>query len=203
MAKNGWFDGWPKQATWARPIKDLLYEEEMEAKAVALKRSEEERKARETERELSRQESIERKSEMIRIAKALRGTMGAGVASLQRAGVVVVKVMETLSHDFASGAFDKMGPSAKFKLAKEFIEAEARLAEAFERLDKMARLDAGKPTEVIQVEDMTMEQAVQEIESASALLQLAREEGLLDGSSEPEPESEDPSGDGSNGRAVH
>jgi hypothetical protein len=200
MAKQGWHKGWLTQAAWAEPIKAVLQREIDEARALAIRESEEARKAKETERDLIRRESINRRAEMIKIGGALRSTLGAGVASLQRAGAVVVKVMDTLANDLQAGVFDKMGPGAKMKLAKEFIEAEGRLTEAFERLDKIARLEEGRPTEVIQVEDMTVEQAVQEIESAKALLDLAREEGLLDTAAQDEIDR--PNGK-SNGSAVH
>lgn len=182
MAKHGWLKGWvtPKGgATWAIPFSQVLKEEQEAAILLSYKKQEEERKAKETEREVVRQESLERRVEMLRIGKALRGTLGANVAAQQRVSAVQVKLMDRLAHDLASGAFDKMGPAALIKLNREVAEVQALLVRSYEGMDKIVRLEEGRPTEVIQVEDVTMEEALKEFEEAKALLELAQKEGLM------------------------
>jgi hypothetical protein len=179
MAKRGWFNGWPKDATWAKPIKLVLEEENDSARAEMLKQAEADRAAAQKERDLSRQEGVERRTQMLQLAKAMRGTLGAGVVALQKIGPVLAKALDSFSADLK--VIEEMHPREKLVLAREYIKAHSILTSAYAELDAIARLEENKPTEIVQIqaEDMTPEQAAREIEEAKALLDLAREEGLL------------------------
>jgi len=179
MAKRGWLTGWMNQAAWAKPIHVLLEEEADTSRADALRQAEAERAAQARDRSLARQESVERRTQMIQLAKAMRGTLGAGVVALQKIGPVLAKALESFQNDLQT--ITEMHPKAKLELAREYIKAHSCLTSAFAELDAIARLEENKPTEIIQVqaEDMTPAQAAREIEEAKALLDLAREEGLL------------------------
>lgn len=181
-AKRAWEVGWrefPDER--ARPIRDVLAQEEEEAAKLAqreeVRRREAAQRAAQEGDEAVRREAAERRAAMLQLAKGVRGTLAAGLASLQHAGRAIVAVMQTFGED-SIAELRAMPAKEKLKVARDYTLAVERVTLSYEAVDRIARLDDERPTEILGVE-VSMEEAAREIEAAHRTLALAREEGLL------------------------
>lgn len=180
MSKRGWEEGWQKWRglAFARPIREIIAEEEADAQQVAARKAAEERKRVADEGNLVRQEQLDRKGQMLNMLKAIRVAMGAGLGSLQRFGVTLARVMETFPINPQEIA--AMPAGKRLSLMREFVRATNMVTESYERLDKMSRLDNEQPTEILGFEPVSLADAAREIEEAKAMLDLMRTEGLIE-----------------------
>lgn len=185
-ARRGWEEGWPAYVWAARPIKDIIKEEQ----AIARQRSVEQDAVREaslqreledasrriaeqsvqpqTDRELVRQHALEtREAEALAIrlsrsnAIGLLTAMGDLVPSIQQLTKTVARQIETIT-DMTPGSF--------VRLLREFASAVKMVNEATDAVIKMERLVLGEPTQILGLAsgDMTRDEAIAAIMAMQA-----------------------------------
>lgn len=177
MTKRAWEKGWPQHG-WAKPIRHVLEEERFTAVAEAARRRREEATKVEENRTLAKEEGIGRQRDLVQLARGVRGDLGLATVSLQHVGRALAGMFQNRPLNVA--ALADLPPAQQIRLLLDYSRAVGYAVSAYEALDRIARLDEGKPTELIAAEvSITQEEAVREIEEAHSLLTLLKEEGCL------------------------
>lgn len=181
-AKRGWEQGWPKQYVWAQPIREVIREEMANARKARLEAQEAERFDQEKEREKARTASIKAAQEEAQAVSIARtNSIGAGmiVGSLMRALVPLTKQIETALANPAT----QLAPNQIAKMLADMANVTRHSNEAMRVALELERLRLGEPTNIGgiqgQLDDMTTEEAVEELISVQRSLDRAARSGIL------------------------
>jgi hypothetical protein len=181
-AKKAWDQGWPHKGF--RPISVVLQEEHMAAMAAA--RDAAARAANEAEavREKARQEAIESLAQEKQMLKAARGdVLGALVlaAELIPAMRQVAKAVAKACEPGPDGSPPAIPPGLAMGLLTRHATLVQKAVGATEAIVQLSRLDRGAATVHVGVvaEDLSLEQAAEELEALEETLAAARTRGLL------------------------
>ena len=191
-ATRAWSVGWTETHGWARPIREVLEAETLEARAQMLQREQDERIAAarreiearreaarkaEEEREAGRRQAVEARTQegqMVRLSRA--NTLGL-LGSLAKLQPAVSHLADQIRAAILSGSVD---PSDAAPLLKTVSSVVRDAITASQIVVELERLHVGNPTAIIGVQSMEMsaDEAVREIEDAKAALDRARALGL-------------------------
>jgi hypothetical protein len=181
MARRAWDEGWEKHP-WATPIKDVLFEERMAAKAAVIKQRDVLRAKSLENRELAQQESVD---VLLAEANMLKLGRNSVTAALGAAGVLwpaVRKVVEMAKAKLDAGAAD-MSIREAMQVARAYAWIVSLGAGAADTLIQAERRRKGEPTDILAVqhstEPVSLEEAVEQLEHARGLIEHARSSGLI------------------------
>jgi hypothetical protein len=201
MARNAWYRGFPRQraagAVWARPILEVLKEEQDAARVRQAELNRREREAEDAARELARREHVEELAEEGKLRSALRKDLLAAAvivadmvpATRALANVVKAAVLDPATNYTTALAVPQVDPMKAMRILKEWAATAARVAYAGETVIQLGRTVRGQSNvNVGKADDMSPEEALEELEMAKEVLEhraALREEG-----------AQDPAGDG-------
>lgn len=180
LAKRLW-DGRPyKDYPWAKPISVVLEDERLAAMAFAREAARRDAEAKEAQRQRASEEAIEAQAQerqMLRVARAdVLGalTLAASlVPAMQQAAKAITKALEAKP--------DGSPPEIKAKDAMTLLTRHTQLIQravgAAEAVIQLSRLDRGASTANVTVHagaELTLEQALEELEAVEEVLSSAR-----------------------------
>lgn len=181
-AKRGWEQGWQKQYVWAQPIREVIREEMANARKARLEAQEAERFDQEKEREKARTAAIKAAQEEAQAVSIARtNSIGAGmiVGSLMRALVPLTKQIETALANPAT----QLAPNQIAKMLADMANVTRHSNEAMRTALELERLRLGEPTNIGgiqgQLDDLTTEEAVEELLAVQRALNRAARSGLM------------------------
>jgi hypothetical protein len=192
MATRAWNTGWTDTHAWARPIREVLEEESIEARAALIQREHDERIAAqqqeiaarreaarkaEEERDAARRQAVEARTQegqMVRLSRA--NTLGL-LGSLAKLQPAVSHLADQLRAAILSGQIDPLDAAP---LMRQIASTVKDAVYASQIVVELERLHLGSPTAIIGVQtlEMTPAEAAREIEDAKAALDRARAMGL-------------------------
>lgn len=178
-AKRAWEIGWPTH-TWARPIREVLRDEQVAARAQRQDRQDAAADMAAQELAKAQQEAIAARSQ---IGDILAGARGTAIAVLAAAGHLVPGIQKLSEHLLAAlskkDALAKLEPGDAMALLERYTRLVHKAAETSHLAMQMERLHLGLPTDILGLTDMTLEEAVREIESGYQQLETAKQRGLI------------------------
>jgi len=181
-AKRGWEIGWQKQYVWARPIREVIREEMANARAARLRAQEEERFEQEKEREKARTAAIkaaQEEAQAVSVARTNSIAAGMMVGNLMRA---LVPLAQRIQQDLANPKL-VISPEKTAKLLSDMANVTRHSNEAMRTALELERLRLGQPTGLggvqSQLEDLTAEEAVEELMSIQRTLARASRTGMV------------------------
>jgi len=199
MAARGWAQGWTPHKPWARSIKLVLEEEQQAVRAEQRRLEEEQRNAGKLERERARQDSISALAQEGQMIKAGRITVLNGLATIASMLPAIKAIADKLSADVQAGHVP--APAVSMRLLRDFSTVVGRLVTASQQLVEAERASKGEPSKVIGLVDatgaMSVDDAVREIQEATALMNLAKARGLITDDGAPPAGSNGSNGNGS------
>lgn len=192
MATRAWHMGWTDTHAWARPIREVLEEESIEARAAMIQREHDERIAAqqqeiaarreaarkaEEERDAARRQAVEARTQegqMVRLSRA--NTLGL-LGSLAKLQPAVSHLADQLRAAILSGQIDPLDAAPLMRTIATTVKDAVYASQIVVELE---RLHLGSPTAIIGVQtlEMTPAEAAREIEDAKAALDRARAMGL-------------------------
>lgn len=193
-AKKAWFLGWPQKGF--RPIQTIIQEERQAAAASARDAAKRQADEATSVREKARLENIEVLAQERQMLKAARSDV---LASLVIAAEVV-PAMRQVARAIAKscepgpdGSPPAIPPGTAMQLLTRHAQLIQRAVGAAEAVITLSRLDRGAATAHIQLtaEDLSLEQAVEELESLEETLAAVRPK-RLDAPDEDEDELREP-----------
>ena len=189
-AKRGWEQGWPSAGDFARPIQEVIGEEQAEARAQRQKTFDQE----ESTRSAIRRDAIDTRSQegvVVRIARNNAvGYLGAsqqmlvGVTSLaKRLRAELESLSEPIGTEVGDDGverpvFPDLDMGKALRLMQTTASALRQGNEAALIAMRMERLHMGEPEMHLGVQVETMEQAEQHVARATRALERARRKGL-------------------------
>jgi len=199
-AKRGWELGWVPRLQWARPIRDVLEDEKLAARAEQRRVEEEDRKAAQVERDKVRQDAVKALAQEGQMLAAARANVLAELASATQALPAMRKLIEHARDAMLDPTY-KPTPAQSIKLFREFNLGIRYMVDATDRLIEAERRAKGEPTAVLGIVgadgEMSFEDAKQTIEHVTGLYELARERGLFGPGEAAPPPPAKPPGNGS------
>lgn len=192
-AKRAWLRGWVKQGTdrydWARPIRDVLAVEKLNAADEARTAQERAKLAAEKERERKRLEQekvIEEEQQMLRAARG-------DVLSVLGMALELVPVMrefsailkESVAKDSSGKRVKDISPATAMNILTRHAMIVQKGVGATEAIIQLSRLDRGASTVNVAAvredpaEQLTYKDALEELEALQDVLQGARAVELL------------------------
>lgn len=188
-AKKAWISGWPDQRM--RPIRDLLEEERLAARAEILTETraklvgdqavlQQEAVEAEKARLLSHSQAVQTRAQEGEMVKLSRANTIVMMATANRHLRVANKLAKELEEQVEKGEVE-LTPQQVIKLAGSCAFLTKTAAEAARINLEMERILLGEPTEIIgiDVNNMSVEEAARRIEVANRALERARKRGLL------------------------
>lgn len=184
FARRLW-DGAPyKDYPWAKPIRQVLLEEEEAGRAKA--RDEARRQAEEADsvREKARQEHIESIAQERLMLKTARGDVLSGLviaAELIQAMRQLTKVITKACAPKPDGSPPDISPKEAMGLLTRHATLIQKQVGAAEAVIQLSRLDRGAATVHVglaHADELSMEQALEELEAIDETLGVARAKGL-------------------------
>jgi len=193
MVTRAWRTGWPRYS-WARPITQLLDEENTASLAHRQRMSDKVKTEADEQRDQARTRSVEARSEEMKMVElARKSVLGALVVSME-----LLPAMRTLgklvSESIRDGAFK--GPGGEL-IAMTLISKHATLmdkaAKATDAIVKLSRLDRDASTANVGLhiavgvgslpgmgdDELTYERALEIVESSADILDEVRKAGAL------------------------
>jgi hypothetical protein len=187
-AKRGWEEGWQRSVghgrpalPWARPIRDVIADEQAEARRrlAAIEEREHEVVERERalrvhiDREKVRQEAVQRRTEWAAATQEARRNAHGVARVVGELLPVVLRKVEGLKADLDAA---ELTPAKAVHMARELTQAARMANEALHLALQTEHLAVGAPTEIVGVHDMamTVEEAVRTIIDGRASLERAR-----------------------------
>lgn len=168
-AKRAWELGWPKYP-WARPIRDVLREEEESARkrAAAL-----EQELSEREREHSdaaREEYIEARAQEQQLLKVARHDVMTALASCAKLSNAVQLLADHISTKLQQGLAHLPADKA-LRLLRDYVRVTKDAVLAADAVVKLSRLERGQATQVhgFADEELSLEDALHELDRADEL----------------------------------
>lgn len=188
MAARAWEKGWPAQP-WARPIRDVLTQERIQAKARQFKEQEQAAKREQELREKAKQEAIDALAAEGQMLKLGRSSVTSALAAAGILWPAIRRVAEELRVGIEAGTA-KLTDSQKMAFIKSYTWVVNIGASAASTLIEAERRHQGEPTEVVQhtlsTEDpQSLKEAMEELERVQEILRLAKENGLDLGLNDP------------------
>jgi len=179
LAKRSWEDGW-KEYTYAIPIKDQLQADKEGARLQRSRILEEERTKKSEEREEARKDAIQARSQEAQAAQR------AGVNALAMANIIgkIVLACGPLSTRLAEMLKDPdndMTARMMAQILKDSTYIVKRGNDAIRTALEIERLRVGNPIDTMDlgIEDMTHEEALEELEGLSKTLARARQQEIV------------------------
>ena len=194
-ARNLWEQG-IKGPDGRVAIKEVLQAEGVGARANRAREEAIKRAAEPGEVEAAEQDRIETRKKLAKLCAAARDVTTAGFSVVGTELKAVFALAERIAKDIDTIKADPWVPLERDDKGKvlrwrrttvrEMLELQGLVAATSTKLVRaamtalqMERLHMGLPTEIVGTQDMTLEEAVREIETANAELAQARERGLL------------------------
>lgn len=150
MAKRGWEEGWLNQFAWARPISDLIQEEQVAARARQLEEEERTRALEENERTRARQQAIEARTQMGHLLALERSSLlrfGGVVSHLTVAAMTLAESISRQIHeDVQKQTISHTSGIALLGRVTLMVE---RLTRASHQYLQTEHLEVGDPTEIV------------------------------------------------------
>lgn len=184
---RGWETGWSYMIDkkgnvkypWAKPIRDVLRNEQAEARARQMRIEEEARASDRKKREEMRQASIEAISQEAQVVKAMR----ANVIGLNRiTGQVILAALPVVERLKASLETAQLDPKKVTDILARVAYLARQTSESARLAIELERLRLGDPNEVIKelpgVTDVTPEEAAAELGRLGRSLERAKKLGL-------------------------
>lgn len=179
LAKRLWdgdpYPGYP----WAKQISQVLREEQEAAQAAARDAARRQAEEAESVREKARQEHIESLAQEKQMLKAAKGDVLAALviaAELVPAMRQVAKSIAKHCEPQADGSPPAIPPGLAMQLLTRHTQMVQRAIGATEAIVQLSRLDRGAATVNVGVaaEDLTLEQALDELEALDETMEAAR-----------------------------
>ena len=181
MAKRGWEVGWPERGF--PPVKDTLASEKNQAAAAAHDALRRQAAAADDARDRARADTAEAIAQERQMLKAARGDVLSALviaAELIPAMRMVAKAVAAACAPKADGSPPDIPPTTAMGLLTRHASLIQKAVGATEAIVQLSRLDRGASTVNVAVaEDLTLEQAVEELEALEEVLGAARSRGLL------------------------
>ena len=197
-AKRAWFEGWPELG-YAPILKALESEKEKALAELSRREAETRRQLAEADAETRNaavEQALKARAEVGEVLKGARAVALGNLAAIARITPGILLLADRIKTDLKDLAAD---PRQAVKLdgdgnviewkrftTKELLELQQRYMSLSEALSKQAgrtvlfeRTYLGLPTQIIGVQDMTLDEAIAEIEEAHAELAQARGHGLF------------------------
>jgi hypothetical protein len=184
MANRGWHLGWPAYS-WAKPIKDVLANEEISAQAQARQAQITASNHAEAQRELARQEHVEALKQEQQMLKAARGDVLAALvlaAELVPSMRQIVRAVAEQCKPGPNGEPPKIAAAVAMGLVTRHATLIQKAVGAAECVIQLSRLDRGAST--VNVGLATPDE---DISDEDALAELAAIEGVLRAATTPKP----------------
>lgn len=175
-ARNAWDNGW-RGRPWARPIKDLLAEEERSGLARAAEVARQREAAALAEQEVARQESIEAAKQEALLLKAGR----ADVLGILLDARYLAPTMRALADIIRAAVLDENGrplrnpgisPREAMSLISRHASVTSKAIAAAEALVERGRVQRGEPGQIVGIamKELDPAEAVEELEGGVELL---------------------------------
>lgn len=192
-AKRAYELGWPKY-TWAPPIRLTIAQEGDIARVRAAEVAKKQRELDDSDREKSRQASIETLTEEANIGKAMRkDVLNAAllVAELTQAMRAMIRVvMREVLEPEADGSFNMgrprfklnptIAPLAAMKMVAAYTNMAAKVAYAGETIIQLGRTERGQNNVVVGTNDMSEAQAMEELRAAAEIVKSLEADAALE-----------------------
>lgn len=180
LARRAWQTGWPSAGF--RAVKDLLREEEVAARAEQRRLEEAEKRKTAEERDKARSDAIAAMAAEGRILALARNDVQGALACAN----VMLPALRALAEAIATSLQadpTQISPAKGVELIQRYSVAVKSLTQAGEQLVRAERLHKGEPTDILGVQhsasEMSVEEAVREIQTTVGLYELAKRRGLI------------------------
>lgn len=184
MAHRGWSVGW-KQYSWAGPIRDVIAKEMEAARLERFKLVEEQRERQDKEREQARKAALDASAEEAKAVQIARTNSIAVGALLQNLLKGMVPLAQRIQADIQAAA-GTLSPKEIAKLISDTALVTRHSNEAIKAALELERLRLGQPTNIVgiqgQLDDVTTEEAVEELIGIQRTLNRAIKSGTGPGS---------------------
>lgn len=173
MAARGWNFGW-RDYPWARPIKQVLADEERLARARASLIEQQAKAVEDADRERASKEFVEARAQELQVLKLARSDV-LGALAIAAELTPAMRTLGKLVMERINGG--NIDPKEAMTLLTRHSQLVARATQAADAIVKLGRLDRGQTTTNVGVGPMTdfsYEQALEELEGAEELLEVVR-----------------------------
>ena len=203
MSKRGWLLGWPNIAPWARPIQEVLADEQVAARSKLVEDQEKAWLEADDARRKAREDALSTRANLGQILKGVAGVTGAGIGAMMKLSPSIMSICESLAKDAAAGHLDALDPMVRMRYVERFERSVAMLNRSVRELQATIRLHFGEPTEIVamQVEGTESLSAADMLEQIRQAAEEAREyEDIIQGRAPlPLPPASNPGGNGAGG----
>ena len=153
MAKRAWEKGWVR-APWAIPIKQVIHEETVEARAVRAEMRTKEYLANEESQEKARKDAVEARAQEGKMVTAARqsamGLMSFSLKLLRSSSPLV----EGLSNALNSAGMLNIPPHRAIMLVEKMSKLTSQSVNVCQEAMRLERLHMGAPEQVISITNM-------------------------------------------------
>lgn len=173
-AQRAWEHGWPRYP-WARPIRDVLREEEESARkrAAALEQELAEREREHSDK--AREDYIEARAQEQQMLKVARHDVMASLAACAKLAPAVGLIADHIAAQVQRG-LGQLPTDKALRLISAYVKVTKQASDAAETVVKLSRLERGAATELhglgVVEEELSLEDALHELERAGELKQL-------------------------------
>ena len=182
MAKRGWEEGWSPRIPWARCLKQVLKEEQEQARALQRDIEITATKLAREERDKARQDSVKTLAQEGQMVSAGRANVLGMLASATQLLPGVKHLFSELAKDMLNGTI--VEPMQRARILTEYSKALKNLVDATTRLIEAERNSKGEPSKIIGLEmtagNMSITEATEILDEVTALYALAKERGLIE-----------------------
>ena len=159
---------------WARPLRDVLAEEEGSARARTAALAEAELEHQKAIAEKGRDEHTEMRAQELQILKLARHDVIGALAAVAKLTPAVQVLADYVVREIQAGKIDD--PAKAMRIIGQFVTTGSRCATMADTIIKLGRLDRGQSTEniaVAQIEaELTLEDALHVLEQGAELKAL-------------------------------
>ena len=192
-ARKSWYTGW-KSYEWARPIKDVIENDRVSARAELLEEAPDTAPAVVNEKLLVKATNLVKSAKhdatesRVEEAKLVRATRQVGMMALGAMGKLlpgIIKLSEATSLQLEKLAkSDHLNERAALNLLNSFARSYNQITLSAKTAMEMERLYLGEPTSILgiqmdEVEDMTLEECLAESKAMERAIEEAKEHGHL------------------------
>lgn len=183
-ARKAYETAWPKRRGMDVPIKDIIDAEMQAARANLATEQITAGVAKIITRDKVRQQAIESREQEGKLVNASRSAATQVMGSILRMGAGVNKLAERLNKELeAAAAGNQVNLTQMFTLLRRYASTVKDTNQAIRETMEMERLHLGEPTSIIgiqsDVDDMTMNECIEEINRAQKAVERAVEMGVV------------------------
>lgn len=191
FARRAWETGWLPRIPWARPIRQVIEDEQQAARAEQFRLEEARRKSLAEEQRAASNDVSKTMAQEGQMISAARVNVLNTLASMLQTGAAVRQLCADFSADVVGGKY-KGDPAAAMKALDAYARAQRSLAGVMEKAIQNERLVKGEPTAIVghsgMPSDMSLEDGFKLVARASDLYALVRARGHIGPGEDPAPE---------------